>query len=400
MTHRSFSKSPALRGSAYYAVFFGVVGMYFAYVNVVFIQRGLSGVEIGLINAVSAAMILISSPLLTALADRTGWHRPILAIAHLFFGAAIFTLHFTTSFPLILAIVAVGSFCSAPASPLSDMLVVRMAARHDLDFGHMRLWGSLGFTAVCLLSGVIWNRIGFGYLFLAGGVLFALRSFSVLLLEPISKAAQPTADAPPVKFFDLLRRDHTFLIFLLATALWSSCWNGFFVYASIYMDQLGGSSFLLGLMMALTALGEVPSVFFADRLVHRLGSLKTTIIGIVFFLIVLAVIPFITNTSLLAAVNGLRGIGFGLWIVAGVRFVDHIAPDNYHGTYQGLFSLMNFNLPVLIALPLLGYLFDNVSIQSVFQAQLVLGVASLFIFLLLQRRMKNTSQTSPSFTQS
>lgn len=397
MTHRTFSQSPALRGSVYYAVFFGVVGMYFAYVNVVFLQRGLSGVEIGLINAVSAAMILISSPLLTALADRTGWHRQILAIAHLFFGAAIFALHFTTSFPLILAITAVGSFCSAPVSPLSDMLVVRMATRHDLDFGHMRLWGSVGFTAVCLLSGIIWNRIGFGYLFMAGGVLFALRSLSVLLLQPIGKAVPHAGDEPPVKFMVLLRRDHTFLIFLLATALWSSCWNGFFIYSSIYMDQLGGSSFLLGLMMALTALGEVPSVFFADRMVRRLGSLKTTIIGIVFFLIILAMIPFITNTSLLAAVNGLRGLGFGLWIVAGVRFVDRIAPDNYHGTYQGLFSLMNFNLPVLIALPLLGYLFDNVSIQSVFQAQLVLGIAALFTFVLLQRRLQNTPPHSQSF---
>lgn len=392
MNHRSSSITPALRGSAYYAVFFGVVGMYFAYVNVVFLQRGLNGVQIGLINAVSAVMILISSPLLTSLADRTGWHRPILAVAHLFFGAAIFSLHFTTSFPLILAIIAVGSFCSAPASPLSDMLVVRMAARHDLDFGHMRLWGSLGFTAVCLVSGVIWNRVGFGYLFLAGGVLFALRSLSVLLIEPIGKAATPAADEPPVKFINLLRRDHTFLIFLLATLLWSSCWNGFFIYATIYMDQLGGSSFLLGLMMALTALGEVPSVFYADRLVHRLGSLKTTIIGIVSFLIILAVIPSITNTSLLAAVNGLRGLGFGLWIVAGVRFVDRIAPDNYHGTYQGLFSLMNFNLPVLIAMPLMGYLFDHVSIQSVFRAQFALGVAALFIFLLLQRRLNHAPQ--------
>jgi hypothetical protein len=45
--------------------------------------------------------------------------------------------------PLILAIIAVGSFCSAPAPPLSDTLVVRMATRHDLESAVARIDASL-----------------------------------------------------------------------------------------------------------------------------------------------------------------------------------------------------------------------------------------------------------------
>mgnify|MGYP002147859069 CR=1 FL=1 len=39
-----------------------------------------------------------------------------------------------------------------PVGPIGDSLMARMAVRHRLDFGAMRLWGSLGFALVALAT--------------------------------------------------------------------------------------------------------------------------------------------------------------------------------------------------------------------------------------------------------
>ena len=375
-------KYPALRGALYYTVFFGVVGAYFAYVNVVYINRGLTGVQIGILNAVSSAMILFSSPYFTGLADRTGWHRRMLFFSNLMFGLSILGLHFTTDYALMLLIIAVGSIFAGPVMPLSDMLVVKMANRYQLDYGGMRIWGSIGFFIVCTIFGRIWDVVGLDNLFLVGGVLFALRALSTFLIEPIGKVVHEAHEATPVhqNAVQSVLNDRTFLIFLLACLLWSACWNTFSVYASIYMDQLGGTSMLVGLMMSLTALGEVPSVFLADRFLRRFGHLRVFIVSVGMFLVVLFAVSRITDPTVMVIVNGFRGFGFGFFIVGGVRYVDQYAPRVYSGTYQSFYSIITFTVPNLVAMPLMGYLFDNFTIYHVFNAQMILGLLSMAIF--------------------
>ncbi|MEE4194142.1 MAG: MFS transporter [Anaerolineae bacterium] len=378
--HRSFS--PALRGALYYAIFFGVVGAYFAYVNVVYINRGLTGVQIGILNAVSSAMVMISSPFFTGLADRTGWHRRMLFLSNFVFGLSILGLHFTTNFPLMLLITGLGAIFAGPVMPLSDMLIVKMSNRYELDYGGMRIWGSIGFFIVCTAFGRIWDLIGLDNLFLVGGILFALRALCTFLIDPIGKVTHEEHETAPAhqNAIQSVINDRGFLIFLLACLLWASCWNTFSVYASIYMDQLGGTSMLVGLMMSLTALGEVPSVFIADRLLRRIGHLRVFILSIGLFLIVLFAVSRITDPTWMVIVNGFRGFGFGFFIVGGVRYVDQTAPRIHSGTYQSFYSIITFTVPNLIAMPLMGFLFDHYTIQHVFTAQLILGILALLLF--------------------
>jgi PPP family 3-phenylpropionic acid transporter len=376
------SISPALRGALYYTIFFGVVGAYFAYVNIVYLERGLTGVQIGILNAVISVGILFSSPILTNLADRKGWHRPILFIGHLVFGLSILGLHFTSNFFLMLMIVAIGSVFSGTVVPLSDMMIVKMANRYELDFGGMRIWGSIGFFIVCTVMGRVWDTIGLENLFLVGGLLFGLRAFSTFLIDPIGKVKHEEHEESPPQgnVLTIVLRDRVFLVFLVACLLWASCWNTFMAYSSIYMDQLGGSSMLVGLMMGLTALGEVPTVFLADRVLRRFGFLPVFIFSIGLFVAVLFAVSRITNPTAMVIVNGLRGIGFGFFIVGGVRYVDKIAPRIYSGTYQSYYAIITFTLPNLVAMPLMGYLFDNYTIQHVFTTQIILGLLAMALF--------------------
>ena len=383
--------SPALRGAIYYGVFFGVMGIYFAYVNVAFIQRGYSGVQLGIFSSLSSVVILLASPFLTGLADSRGWHRPILAISHLLFALSLVGIHFVQDFTAVLPLMAVAAFASAPFNPLSDGLVIHMANQHQLDFGKMRVWGSIGFTAMCVISGWVYDQIGLGLLFLAGAVLFLVRGVSAALLDPVEKNDTTHLDMPEgLKGWLSPLKDKYFLVFLIGIFLWGCSSTGFFTYASIYMDRLSDSSFLVGLMMALPALAEVPSVLLADRLARRHGLLPLLILGVAIFTAVIFLTCFITDPILIVVLNAVRGIGYGLFIIVALRFVDARAPRSRIGTYQSLYGLAFFTIPALVFMPILGAIYDHFSLQTLFTVDGLVGICAIGLLVWLQQQMRKS----------
>ncbi|MCD6474767.1 MAG: MFS transporter [Anaerolineaceae bacterium] len=386
-----------MKGAVYYAAFYAVVGSYFAYINVAYIQRGLSGVQIGTFSSVGAFLALVASPLLTGLADRKGWHKQILVINNLVFGIALVALFFIPTFRWMLPVVALNAVAGAPLMPISDSLLVRMANKYHLDFGQMRLWGSIGFTVVCILTGTLWDAIGLEYLFIISGILFGLRSLSVLLLEApdrmLNEVETNTGNSSGLKSYLLPFKDRPFVLFLIGTFFWGCCIS-FFIYSSIYMDQLGGNSLLVGLMMAIPALMEVPTLLVADRLADRFGLLPVFMAGILQFCLIIVAVIFVKSPTVLVILNGVRGLGFGLNIVMGIRYVDRLAPKEQTGLYQSLYNVVLFTVSMLIFMPFLGYLFDFHGIQWAFIATALAGGVAILIFGVLHFLTKHEVKTS------
>lgn len=391
------SLSPAMRGAIYYAVFYAVVGSYFAYINVAYIQRGLSGVQIGTFSSVGALLALIASPLLTGLADRKCWHKQILIFNNLVFGIALVGLYFIPTFRWMLPVVAINAVAGAPLMPISDSLLVRMANKYNLDFGQMRLWGSIGFTVVCILTGTLWDAIGLEYLFIISGILFGMRSLSVLLLEApdrkLNEVETSKGNSSGLKSYLLPFKDRPFVLFLIGTFFWGCC-IGFFIYSSIYMDQLGGNSLLVGLMMAIPALMEVPTLLVADRLADHFGLLPVFMAGILQFCLIIVAVIFVKSPTVLVILNGVRGLGFGLNIVMGIRYVDRLAPKEQTGLYQSLYNVVLFTVSMLVFMPFLGYLFDFHGIRWVFIATALAGSVAILIFGILHFLTKQEVKTS------
>ncbi|MCK5794871.1 MAG: MFS transporter, partial [Anaerolineales bacterium] len=360
------------------------------YVNVAYIQRGLSGVQIGTFGLVGSLLALIAGPLLTGLADRRGWHRQVLIFSNLAYGLTLVGVYFAPTFRWMLPIVAMNAVLETPFRPISDSLVVRMANKYHLDFGKMRVWGSIGFTVACIFAGTIWDVIGLEYLFLVTGILFGLRSLSVLLLEaPTHKKKE---DGSPKKIFSGLKalllpfKDRYFVLFLIGTFFWG--WNlGYYIYSSIYMDQMGGSNLMVGLMIALPAVMEMPSLLIADRLAKRFGLLPVYMAGIFEFSLIMVAVLFVKTPVVLVILNGFRGIGYGLYISVGIQFVDKRASKEQMGLYQSLYNVVLFTISTLVFMPFLGYLFDYHGIQWVFIATAVAGGIAILTFGVLHFMM-------------
>ena len=161
---------PVTIGSAYYGFFWPMVALYAPFFNVYLLSLGFSGTQMGILAAVFPLFALGVSPGLSALADQRGWRRQLLRLSLLGWALVLFLFRFPTTFVPMLLLVILESAMRSPALPIADGLIARMAVRHQLNFGDMRLWGSLGFAAVSILSGIIWQRTGYSYMFMAAAI--------------------------------------------------------------------------------------------------------------------------------------------------------------------------------------------------------------------------------------
>lgn len=377
--------SPFLRGSLFYGAYWGIVGLYQPFAFVYFSQRGISSEQIGWLSAIFALCVLLVSPLVSRLADRTNLRVPALAICVAGYGAMLVVLPAARDFlPLALLYLILNVF-HAPIGPVADSLVVRMAAHHRLNFGGMRLWGSLIFAAISAVAGLVWQSAGYGVMFPVSGVLMVLVAGAAMLL---SEGAVTAEDASPqhAGASTAWWRDVRFMLMLASLFLIGATFAMAWTFESIYVTYLGGSQALIGGMIGLSALCELPPMLYTQRLMRRIGDINTLLLA--FLMLGLSYFGYwlADGTWSILAVNVVKGLGFGLFYISAVVIVDRRAPHGLASTYQGLMSAVAFGLaPVLIG-PVGGWIYGTFEPRSLFLVSGFMVIAAGLVLIPVLKR--------------
>ena len=105
----------------------------------------------------------------------------------------------------------------------------------------------------------------------------------------------------------------------------------------LYVTQLGGSPFIVGMVLACFAASSVIVRPMVGHWADRWSEAGVMISGLLFQAasIFICFIPFVSATMLS---NGLRGIGWGGLNTGGYSLLAHIAPESRRGEASGLYS--------------------------------------------------------------
>src|SRR5262249_33674176 len=132
--------------------------------------------EIAVITAAPLFARVVFAPMVAFAADRSGDHRRyLIALSWAALMAAI-ALAAARGFWSILVLAFLFSITWTAIVPLADTLAMSGVRGADLDYGRMRLWGSLSFIAAVLCGGVLVSCLGAWCVvpLLAGGVLVTI----------------------------------------------------------------------------------------------------------------------------------------------------------------------------------------------------------------------------------
>lgn len=374
----------AQRISLHYAALFLVPGVYLPFFAAWLESRGLHPTEISIMLSVGILMRLLAGPVAAHAVDRSGRRKTAVILLAWVSIASFALLGWVDGFIAMLLVWIVHSAAWAPITPFSDNIALLAATRHKLDYGRMRLWGSLGFLGAAYLSG-LWLKgrdADWIFILLLAGLLLLVAA-SYLLPDLRLPLAKPRAAAPAL----LLLRQRRFLLFVGATACLQASHAAFYTFGTLHWRSLGHSDAAIGLLWAEGVLAEIVLFAFARHLPAKLGGTGLLLIAAAGGLLRWSITAGAEDYLLLVLLQALHAATFGAAHIGAMRLLsDGCAPDA-SATAQSLYSAANSSMLALATLAV-GPIFA-LGGGAIYWAMVLLSLCGGLCALLLWRRRDN-----------
>ncbi len=304
----------------------------------------LIGLTIFLLNGVG----VLATPIAGYISDRFRLESGILAICALvvslgtvalavpgFHGA----LPLGTTILIVIPAALVFGFFERPMVPLINTETLNYLHWRYADssgYGRFRRLGSAAFVVSTTLAGLLMATTG------QVAMPLAMSAVGFFILAILASRGVP-AKLQRVRIpWEHLKGDRLFQRFLVFAFLVSLGMNSAFVFTGFFLDEIQAGFLILGLVLAVSAVLEVPVMARSQRILSRLGAKRMILAGVASQVIKVVLFATLAGTELpwlLVPVSFLHGIGFGLIYTGIIAFVDSRAHRDMRATYQNLFHL-------------------------------------------------------------
>jgi len=360
------------------------MGMFLPFLSVYFRQDlGFSGRQIGILSLIQPLLMMLVAIPAASLADHRRWRVSLLQVGIL--GAAIMLIvaMFPRSFLLWIGCRSLMALFAGPTMPLADSIIARMALTHRLNYGSMRLWGSLSFAVMAAGCGLVWEQVGLRPMLPLTGLALLLVIIWASLLE---EGPPRNPDAPKIGMRHILQNDMgltvlTMTSFLIGASVYMSV-----VFDGIYMTHLGGTQSMIGFMFGLTAFSEPPTMHYSQALIRRFGGPQILLIACLLMVTAFVGYSLAWEPWMLLLTAAVKGLGFGLFWAGNVRLTSERSPEHLTSTVQSIVTTAAFGVAPIIVSPISGELFDAFGPRSIFFATTACtGGAALILIIALAR---------------
>lgn len=324
-----------VRLSSNYFWYFGILGLVVPFLSVFLDARGFNSLEIGEILAVITATKIVAPTLWAQLADKSGKQLTIVKVGALLsllsFSCILWTVNY---WPLMFSLAMFSLFWTA-ILPQIEVMTLSSIRKSAKIYARVRLWGSIGFIVVAVLSGELIERYSpevFSYV----GILILTGLFVSTLYSQ-----QPRIKAYTLNGNSSIKDkiiDGNFLLFFFAGLLLQMSFGPYYVFFALYLQNLDYSGFLIGIFIAIGVVAEVGIFIFAG-LFFRSFSIKT-LISVSILLTALRwylVGHFAQSNTALVLSQLIHALSFGLYHSASIAFIQRHFNANQQSRGQAVY---------------------------------------------------------------
>jgi MFS transporter, PPP family, 3-phenylpropionic acid transporter len=211
-----------------------------------------------------------------------------------------------------------------------------------LDYGRMRLWGSISFSAAALAGGWVVEHASpeaFFYLLIAGSMVLAGAAHA--LAKPLGAApAAPRQDRARLGPRDVaaLLASPTFLVFLLAAGAIQAAHAAFYTFGTLHWRALGYSTLVAGELWSVGVAAEILVFAYSAALLRRVGPISILVLAGLAAVARWLVMAFDPAVWLLFALQALHGLTFGAAHLGAIHFLARFVPEAQGGTAQAVYA--------------------------------------------------------------
>ncbi|MBX3510947.1 MAG: MFS transporter [Hyphomonadaceae bacterium] len=360
------------------------------------VERGLSGLEIGLVLSLSQLARVFTGPTIGFLADGVRDRRmpiricvaaSLLAYVAFFFAAQSFAALLITGFLALSLMQAVV--------PLVEAATLRATAQGRFSYGIARGIGSVAFIVANIAGGVLVARFGVGAVVvwvLCGLAMTAATAMWSLKPEPGADAPAPSAAARRGAVAALLR-SRRFVIVILACGLIQSGHAFYYSFSTIVWRGQGVPAETVGLLWACGVAVEVAFLWSLTWIERRFSPEALILAGAAGGVLRWACMGFAPLGAVLWPLQAMHALSFAAAHVGAMRLIYREAPDAAAAMAQTLYSALSGGLLLGACTLLSGALYDAAGAQGYWAMALIVGAGGGLALLLLPPR-RHTPETS------
>lgn len=276
---------------------------------------------------------------------------------------------------LMVVIIGFNLFFS-PLVPLTDALANTWQKQIPMDYGRVRVWGSIAFVIGSAATGKLVSE--FDYRAVLAMLTLGVASMLLgMLLRPsiLPQGDTRHQDATGWKAWrDLVVKSWRFLV---CVSLLQGAHAAYYGFSAIYWQEAGYSASTVGYLWSLGVVAEVVVFTLSNRLFRRFSARDLLLLSAVCGLVRWGLMGWTTDLSWLIVVQILHCGTFTVCHLAGMRYIA-ARKDNEIIRLQAVYSAVAMGGSIAVMTMFSGFLFQHLH-QGLFWVMALLAVPALFL---------------------
>ncbi|SFK73358.1 MFS transporter [Methylophaga sulfidovorans] len=379
------SQLPYWRLSGFYFFYFACLGILVPYWSLYLKWEGFSPSQIGELTAILMGSRIIAPNIWGWLADHYGRRMRIVRLAS-FATIIVFAAIFVDqSYLGVALILMLFSFFWNASLPQVEVTTLQHLGEHSHHYSKIRLWGSIGFIVIVMVLGNLLEH--FEPKIIPIALLISITG--IWLFSLTVPESSNTADHSTISLKAILKRPSV-IAFLLICLLMQASHGPYYTFYTIYLEQYGYSSSLIGQLWALGVMSEVIIFLVMHRWLPKFGLRNVFMVSLLLTSLrwlLIAIFP--QNLPVLIVAQFLHAASYGSFHASAIAWVHRHFIGKTQGRGQALYSSASFGVGGVIGSLFSGYLWDSPGAAWTF---LIASILSLLGFIIAYRWLKETEQ--------
>ncbi|MFN3672494.1 MAG: MFS transporter [Bosea sp. (in: a-proteobacteria)] len=330
--HGGSPRAVAARLSLLQGLNFLGVGIYLPFFPLWLANKGLDEVAIGYLLTIPILVRIVAASWLTGLGDRSISPVTLLTLLNGIASLSYLALLPAERAPMIGLIMALNAVALSGVLPLADMLTTAQTrAGAGIDYGRVRLWGSVSFFAATLGGG--WLIAGFG----AGVVPVALSVSSALAMLAAFAAPAPPDERRAPAGAGAGRFCRAFWWALAAAACINAAHAALYAFGSLHWRDRGFGEPAIGALWGVGVFAEIALFLYLGGLVARgaRAGLSWMALGGAAAILRFSTMALDPGYGVTLMLQMLHGLSFGAVHLGSMAAIAALAPAGRRGAAQG-----------------------------------------------------------------
>ena len=362
-----------------YFLYFGSMGVFLPYFNLYCLKIGLSGFQVGALSAVRAAVLIIFSLLWGLLADRQAIRRPIYILCS-FASATLWALFLLrTDFRFMLVVTILYGAFYAPIISFLEAFAMDVLGKTKNRYGQTRAWGSAAFIVAVIILGKMIDLHGVEIVI----ALVLAISFTQAMAASLMPRIHPRRPMEPQSAAWLFTAPT--MVFLLSAFLMLVSHGAYYGFFSIHLSQLGYGGSFIGICWALASTAEIGVMIASGKLFARFSFKQVLAVSFAVAAIRWGILYSAHSAIVILASQLLHAVTYGAFHMAGILYMDQLAPTADKTLGQALNNAVTYGLGLTVGFFVSGLLYEAGNSAPLFLFSALSALAGGAVFTVFHR---------------